>query len=673
MIRAAARARFVNVASSMRLLGLFVLITAACHGEAPPNGQGLVDAAGSADGDGGSDTPLVAHAWQTDSSQNLAPQPDIAFAADAPSALPTIDVDDTRTFQTIDGFGAAITDTSAWLIYTKMTSEQRTELMTKLFDPMNGIGISFTRVPMAASDFHVLGQNDTPYCPGGGKPYSYDDNPPGGSDPNMTHFSIAHDLPYIIPVLKQALALNPELEILANPWSPPAWMKTNGYMTNCGNGGHFKSQYNAALARYFVKFIQAYQQAGVPIHAITPQNEPGQQTNYPGMNWTSAEEATFIRGSLGPQLAAAGLHPKILAFDYNASGASFATDLLEDAGAAQYTDGVAFHCYGGVDAGATAGALHDRYPNKIFYGTECTSSTTSVKDATDVIIDMTRGWARGALMWNIALDPSGGPKTGTGCGNCTATVTIDPANGSVRYERQYYELAHASKFVPPGSMRIDSSALVASNGKPENVAFIAPDGTKVLLVHNRDAAALTFRVRWNLSRSFVYTLPANGIVTFTWTGSAPPVTGPLAINAGGTAAPPFDLDSHRSGGAVFNTTAAIDTSAVTMPAPQAVYQTERYGALTYDIHPLAPGAAVTVRLHFAEAFFTQPGQRLFGVTINGMPALQEYDIVAKAGGAHKAVVDELPATVDASGTLTIQLTPGSQNNPKINGIEIVPR
>jgi glucosylceramidase len=658
----------------MRLLLVSLVLAVGCHGDTPrPNQGGPTDGpTGDAPLDGSSVAPIMVSVWQTDSTQNLAPQPNIPFAADAPSSLPTIDIDDQRTFQTMDGFGAAMTDTSAWLIYTKMSSAQRTDLMTKLFDPVNGIGISFMRVPMAASDFHVLGENDTPYCPSGGRPYSYDDNPPGGSDATMAHFSIAHDQPYILPTLQQAIALNPQLKILANPWSPPAWMKSNGYMTNCGNNGHFLSQYSGALATYFVKFIQAYQQAGVPIYAITPQNEPGQQSNYPGMNWTSAEEAAFIRDHLAPQLAAAGLTPKVLAFDYNASGASFASDILADASTSQYVDGIAFHCYGGVDPGDTAAALHDQHPDKDFYGTECTSSTTTVHHASDVIIDMSRGWARGALMWNLALDPTGGPKTGTGCNNCTGTVTIDPNTGAVTYEQQYYELAQVSKFVPPGAKRIDSSAILSANGKPENVAFINPDGTKVLIVHNRDAAPLMFRVRWNLGQSFVYTLPADGIVTFTWTGTVPAATGRLAINAGGAAAPPFDLDSHRAGGTVYTTTAAVDTSGASSPAPEAVYQSERYGALTYDIHPLVPGAAVTVRLHFAEIFFTTPGQRVFGVSINGTPVLDNFDIVAMAGGPNKALVEEFPATVDASGSIVIALTQGSQNNPKINGIEIVP-
>lgn len=653
------------------------LATGACSGG--PGSAGGDDGAGgpdgsAGDGDAGTGGAVMVSVWQTDATQNLAAQPPVAFTADAPSSLRTIDVDDTIAYQTIDGFGAAMTDSSAWLIETKMSADQRDALMTRLFDPANGAGLSFLRVPMGASDFHVGGQNASNFCTGG-EPYSYDDNPPGGSDPTLAHFSIDHDLPYIIPALKQALALNPGLKILANPWSPPAWMKSNGLMTNCGNNGHFLTRYYGALATYFVKFITAYQAQGVPIYAITPQNEPGQQTNYPGMNWTADQEATFIGKHLGPALASAQLHPKILAFDYNAGGDAFARTVLADPDAAGFTDGVAYHCYGGKDAGVAAGALRQEHPDKEIFGTECTSGTGSPKPASDIIIDMTRGFARGVLMWNLALDPAGGPKTGTGCKTCTATVTIDPATGDVIYTRQYYELAQASRFVVPGARRIDSNAIDFVAGKAaENAAFIDPDGTRVLLVHNRDSAPMEFRVRWDLTRSFTYTLPAGGVATFTWKGTPAPLAGPLRIHAGGGAAGGFDLDSHHNdgGGQVFTTSAAIDTSGVTDPAPEAVYQTERYGELRYAIHPLAPNQRVTVRLHFAEAYVSAAGQRLFNVDIGGNPVLRDFDIFAAAGGKDRAVVEEFPAAADANGVLTLSFTRGSAQNPKVNGIEILP-
>ena len=347
--------------------------------------------------------------------------------------------------------------------------------------------------------------------------------------------------------------------------------------------------------------------------------------------------------------------------------------MLANPAAARFTDGVAYHCYGGVDAGVAAAAMWATHPDKEIFGTECTSGTRSPKHASDIIIDMTRGFARGVLMWNLALDPGGGPKTGTGCKTCTGTVTIDPATGDVTYTRQYYELAHASRFVVPGARRIDSNPIDFVAGKAaENVAFINPDGTRVLLVHNRDSAPLRFRVRWDLTRSFTYTLPPDGVATFTWKGTPAPLAGPVRIHAGGDAAGTFDLDSHRQpGGGTFTTAAAIDTSGVTDPAPEAVYQTERYGELHYSIHPLAPNQRVTVRLHFAEGFVSGPGQRLFNVSIGGNPVLHDFDIFAAAGGKDRAVVEELPAAADANGVLTISFTRGAAQNPKVNGIEIL--
>jgi len=214
--------------------------------------------------------------WLTtsDGSNQLTAQPGLTFTPDSQNAdSSTIDVNEHQQFQQMDGFGAAVTDSSAWLMYTRMSTSQRNDLMQRLFDPANGIGISFVRIPMGASDFSVNG------------PYSYDDLPPGQTDPTLSKFSIDHDTAYILPILKQALALNPSLKFMANPWSPPAWMKTNGSMYGTSNGhiGTLIPSDYGPLAQYFVKFIQAYQAQGIPIYAITPQNEPGYAPdNYPG-------------------------------------------------------------------------------------------------------------------------------------------------------------------------------------------------------------------------------------------------------------------------------------------------------------------------------------------------------------------------------------------------------
>jgi glucosylceramidase len=641
--------------------------------DAPASAQADARAAAVDAGVDAAPTPAVAvQVWLSDATHTLVRQPDVAFAADAPSDSPTLDVDDTQVFQTMDGFGAAMTDTAAWLIVTKMSASQRDALMTRLFDPTSGAGFDFLRVPMGASDFHV-GGNTTNNCSDASSGlYSYDDSPPGGTDAALAHFSIAHDLPYIIPALKQAIALNPSMKILATPWSPPPWMKTNGEMTDCGNSGGFITTDYGALATYFVKFVQAYSAQGVPIYAITPQNEPGQQSDYPGMDFSAAEETTFIGQYLGPALAAAKLTPRVLAFDYNWGTSTFPATVLGDPAAGPVVDGTAFHCYGGGSAGQGT-TIHGTYPGKDIYETECSVPTPQFENTVDLVIAACRNWSKTVLTWTLAADTSGGPKTGSGCQGCLGTVTIDQATGDATYNPQYFQLSHVSKFVQPGAQRIDSSPLVDENGNAQNVAFENPDGSKVVLVHNTTGASATLRLRWNLTESLSYTLATDAVATFIWTGTAPSVTRPLSFNAGGPCVPPFDLDTICTGGATYSTTATVSTAGVTAPAPAAVYQSERNGTFTCAAHPLTPGASYRVRLHFAEIFFAAAAQREFNVVINGTQVLTAFDIFAEAG-ADQALVEEFDTAADATGVVTVDFVPVTGfNKPKLSGLEIVPQ
>ena len=278
-------------------------------------------------------------AWLTTSngSSQLTAQPDLQFGSNSGNAA-TITVDDSHTLQQMVGFGAAVTDSSAWLIHNKMSSSQRTTVMQKLFDPRQGIGISFVRIPMGSSDFSING------------PYSYDDLPAGQSDPNLNHFSISHDQAYILPVLQQARSLNSGLTFMANPWSPPAWMKTNGSMLGTANGvtGTLNAADYEPLAHYFVKFIQAYQAQSIPIYAITPQNEPQYAPDsYSGMSWADSDEDAFIKNNLSPALASAGLSTKILGFDHNWNDSGFVSTLLNDLTTRKDLAGIAWHCYSG--------------------------------------------------------------------------------------------------------------------------------------------------------------------------------------------------------------------------------------------------------------------------------------------------------------------------------------
>jgi glucosylceramidase len=232
--------------------------------------------------------------------ESLFEKPPLQFGSSRLPAL-TVEVDDSIKYQKIDGFGASLTDSSAWLISQKLSEAQRTQLLEMLFDPKKGIGLSILRQPMGASDFAL-------------RSYTYDDLPPGETDPDMKLFSIDYDRDYIIPILRQSLALNPNLKIIGSPWSPPGWMKTSGSTI----GGTLLPAVFAPLTKYFVKYVQAYEASGVPIFAVTPQNEPLNVPNdYPGMGMSADEQSKFVRENLGPAFRDSGIKSRILVFDHN--------------------------------------------------------------------------------------------------------------------------------------------------------------------------------------------------------------------------------------------------------------------------------------------------------------------------------------------------------------------
>jgi hypothetical protein len=338
-----------------------------------------------------------------------------------------------------------------------------------------------------------------------------------------------------------------------------------------------------------------------------------------------------------------------------------------------YLGGLAFHCYTGNPEVMT-------FFKEIFkldsYETECSTGPGGIAAGGAIRVSMqtSRNWGKAVELWNLALDTNGGPKMGTGCQGCTGVVTIDQATGNYTRTENYYQLGHFSKFVKPGAIRIDST-----DSNLTNSAFINPDNSRVLVVHNETGNTSTFKVRWNMTESFSYTLPNDGIATFTWPGRAPgptatptptPAPAAMAINSGGDASGSFDADNYFMGGNPASGSAAIDRSAVTNPAPQQVYQTERWGPSTYSLPGFTPGQAYTVRLHFAEFHWTGPGKRKFNVSINGVQVLTDFDIFAAAGGMNKAIVEEFNITANKNGLIIIQYANGSVENAKSSGIEI---
>jgi glucosylceramidase len=453
---------------------------------------------------------------QTDAalSQYLAPRPDLNLSANQPEGVPLIDVNDQVRFQRFSGIGASMTDSSAWLIYDQLSASDRAALLKNLFGS-DGIRLNFLRVPMAASDFTVSSH-----------PYSYDDMPAGQSDPTLSQFSIAHDLPYIVRTLKESLAVNPQLEILANPWSPPGWMKSNDSMDNINGQGTLLSSADGPLANYFVKFIEAYKSNGVKIDAITPQNEPrsgGAGTSYPGLTLPEPDEANLISQYLQPALQDAGLHPKIYGNDLSWDQESAYADPLATGSTASNLAGIAWHCYFGLPTAMTQ--VHQDAPALDAIADECSPEIRNFH-ASEYLISSLRNWASVVSVWNVALDPQGGPKEPTnGCPGCTGVVTIDETSHKVSYSLEYYRLGQVSSFVQPGATRVDSpnfvtytlntSGILTVSAGLDDVAFLNPDGSKVLVANNTSTAPISFAVH-SQAGYFTYTIPAQAMTTFTW-------------------------------------------------------------------------------------------------------------------------------------------------------------
>jgi glucosylceramidase len=437
--------------------------------------------------------------------ESLQEKPPLHFGSSHEAGL-TIEVNDSVKYQEIDGFGASLTDSSAWLISQKLNAQQRRELLQMLFDRKKGIGLSMLRQPMGASDFAL-------------KDYTYDDMPSGQTDPDMKRFSIDYDREQIIPILHEILALNRNLKIIGSPWSPPAWMKTPDSMIK----GTLLPTVYASLAKYFVRYVQAYQASGIPIFAVTPQNEPlNIPDDYPGMGMSSEEQTEFIRDHLGPAFRAAGIKAKILTFDHNWDLIDFPIKVLSDKQAAAFIPGIATHCYGGSPTAQTE--LHNRFPDKDIWLTECSGGEWQkgrlLEEQVRLIISTTRNWAKSVILWNLALNQNHEPFLG-GCKTCRAIVTIDDSVSPSRIipTVDFTALGHASKFVAPGAFRIDSSSF--EQDRLESVAFRNPDGSIVLIVLNGGATAATFNLSWKDKYASYHLEPA-AVATFRWPSQAKP-------------------------------------------------------------------------------------------------------------------------------------------------------
>jgi glucosylceramidase len=446
-----------------------------------------------------------------DLSEGLKPVAQLRFTAEQPSGAQVIHVADSVRYQRITGVGGAMTDSSAWLMYTQLPGSVFRATMNRLFGS-NGIHLGFIRLPMGASDFTAQEF-----------PYSYDDLNllPGQSDPSLQHFSIGHDRPYVLPALRQALKLNPKAQIIATPWSPPWWMKSNQNSGNANNGALLLPQYYGALANYFVKFLTAYANAKVPVTAITPQNEPGNGTWYPGLNMPATAQASFVASFLKPALRQARLKTQIFGFDYHwAYALPYVGTLLSGPAGADLA-GIASHCYAGSPT--VMSQLHRQAPKLQQWVTECTTQQAfATWIPSELEIASLRNWASAVDTWNLALDPAGGPvqAPNTACQGCNGLLTVNERTHQVSFNQGFYQLGQLSKFLKPGAVRIYSNHFVKYSGAGpgpglDDVAFRNPDGSEALLAYNNSSASARFAVVWH-NKSFFYVLPAGATATFVW-------------------------------------------------------------------------------------------------------------------------------------------------------------
>ncbi|PVD50115.1 glucosylceramidase [Terrimonas sp.] len=410
---------------------------------------------------------------------------------------PVIEVNEGTTYQTIDGFGYTLTGGSADVINSLNTAKKQ-ELLQELFGSgENAIAVSYLRLSIGASDLNAV-------------PFTYNDIAEGQTDINLEHFTLAKDTVNLLPLLKEILAINPAIKIIATPWSPPVWMKDN----NSFVGGSLQPQYYAVYALYFVKYIQAMKAEGITIDAITPQNEPLHPGNNPSLLMTADQQADFIKNHLGPTFQKAGINTKIVIYDHNCDKPDYPISILNDAATKQYINGSAFHLYAG-DISALS-TVRNAHPDKALYFTEQYTASAGgfggdlnwhVKN---VIIGSMRNWSRNALEWNLANDASFGPHTDGGCTTCKGAITIETGSTYTK-NVAFYIIAHASKFVPANSTRIESTI----PGGLNNVAFKTPGGKKVLIVQNDGANAIVFNIKYN-GKWVVASLDKGAIGTFVW-------------------------------------------------------------------------------------------------------------------------------------------------------------
>lgn len=430
--------------------------------------------------------------WTTklDKSKLLEKQKQTLYFEKNNQNLPNIFIDDSKSFQTMDGFGYTLTSGSATLI-NQLSNKK--ELLNELFGRgENSISVNYLRVSVGASDL----SDHT---------YSYSES----KDLSLKNFSLKEDETDLIPVLKEIIKINPKIKILASPWSPPTWMKTN----NNSLGGSLLPEYYQVYADYLVKYIKEMKKHAIVIDALTIQNEPLHPGNNPSLLMLPNEQANFIKNNLGPTFLKNSIKTKIIIYDHNADRPDYPISILNDTDARKFIDGSAFHLYGGnVES---IGEVHDAHPDKNLYFTEQWIGHPSnfggdmAWHIKNLIIGATRNWCKTVLEWNLAIDPQMNPHTEGGCTACLGAITID--KDTIERNAAYFIIAHASKFVPTNSKRIFSNTIL----NLQNVAFKTPEGKTVLIVINDSDKGLEFLIGSKGKQAKVI-IEAGSVVTYVW-------------------------------------------------------------------------------------------------------------------------------------------------------------
>lgn len=422
---------------------------------------------------------------------------------------------DTR-FQTMDGFGAAITGSTCYNLM-QMTQENRTKFLKETFSTTEGMGQSYIRISIGCSDFSL---SEYTCC----------------DTPGIENFALtSEETAYVIPILKEILAINPDVKIMGSPWTPPRWMKVNNLTDlqpfDSWTSGQLNPAYYSDYGDYFVKWIQAFEAQGIKIYSVTPQNEPLNRGNSASLYMTWQEQRDFIKTALGPKMKAAGIQTKVYVFDHNydydsnkaenADQGQYPLKIYEDADAAEFITGAAYHNYGGNKD--ELNTIHQSRSDKELVFTETSIGTWNdgrnlevrlIDDMREVALGTVNNWCKGVIVWNLMLDSSRGPNRDGGCQTCYGAVDIDGSNyATITRNSHYYIVGHLSSVVKPGAVRIGTTGF--SEPGFYHSAFENTDGTYAVVLLNSNSASKVITLS-DGTHHFAYEVPAKSVISYRW-------------------------------------------------------------------------------------------------------------------------------------------------------------